>query len=709
MKLNKSFALLALSAAVVGITGQSCASDDFQNETQGLLKMKMVVNSEVTRAEVNDQALADSCMIYISSSKGLIHKFKGLENVPSDLWLKSGSYVGEAWTGDSVTASFDKKFYRAYQPFEIHEGVNNVVLTCKIANVVASVNRDRISNEVLPQFSVTVANTRGQLLFDSEHINERGYFMMPDGDTDLVYTISGVNMLGTEFTKTGTIQNVERAHEYVLNLSYNENENQHDVGGAFITVTVDDTELLIEDVITIHGAPKIEGLGTGIDSPLTGSMNTFDDIFLAGTAYGNFRNLNVTFSPQSAFGTSYESYDLVNMSQAASEGLSALGIVWSIEDSKTDAGYKQFRLKIPAVLLNKLPNGSYSVKISATDTGGRTTDKTLAIEVSDASVIPQDVLKSEIRSYSATIRASVVKDDVTNPGMRFRAKGATEWKTAVSTRTRASEIAFHLTGLTPATTYEVQAIADNYVNNKTVEFTTEPIYTIPNAGFEDWSTYGSKNIPFPGTGSATTFWSSGNEGSMSMNKAVTTQASSPVHSGASSIKLASQFVGVGIIGKFAAGNLFAGEYVRTDGTDGVLLWGREMPSCHPMSVSGYANYRPATVEYSSTDLLKKGEMDKGTFYIAITSQKVDIKTKASERTLFDKDADYVLGFGQVIWDSNFGADNQLDHFSVNIDWKKPDYSGQMYIIIVASASLYGDYFTGGNSVMYLDDLSLSFE
>lgn len=706
MKFNRLFIYAAMAASSIGLV-TSC-SDDFATDNEGgYLKMKMVVNSEVTRAEVNDQELADSCIIYISNSKGLIHRYKGVGNVPSDLWLTSGSYVAEAWTGDSVSASFDKKFYKAYEPFVIEKGVTNVVLNCKIANVVASVNRDRIATDLLPQFTVTIANTRGQLLFNSENMNTaKGYFMMPNNDDKLVYTIEGVNMVGTTFTKTGEIQNVKRAHEYVLTLNYNERADQDDVGGAFISISVDDRELIIEEQIELLSGPQIAGIGTDIETPLTGSMGSFSDLFVGASCFGSFRHLNVKFSDNTAFGVPSPEYDLMNLSEASTEGLVNSGFTWAISQPNETESY--LRMKLNANMLNRLQNGNYTVQITAEDTYGHVTAKTIKIDVSDASVLMQPVDESTIRSYSAKVAISVVKDDVTNPGIRFRKQGDSQWTTSTIDANSGTQT-FSLTNLLPGTTYEVQAIADGYVNPQSVKFTTEQIFTIPNASFEDWSVYNDK-VPFPGTGSTRTFWDSGNEGSMSMNKAITSAATSPVHSGNSSIKLESQFVGLGIIGKFAAGNVFAGEYVRTDGTDGVLSWGREMPNCHPMKLSGWANYRPKAVTYADAAApLKVGDMDKGTVYAAVVSKKVEIRTKSSDRALFDKDADYVLAYGQIIWDSDFASDGQMAQFEVPLTWKNSNYSGQMYIIIVASASLYGDYFTGGPSVMYLDDLELSYE
>lgn len=713
MKTFNSFSILALAALSFGIAAQSCSDELIPDAGDGVLKMRMVVNSEVTRAQVDDAELAEKCVIYISNSKGLIHKFKGLENVPSDLWLKSGNYVAEAWTGDSVSASFDKKFYRAYEPFTIHQGVNSVVLNCKIANVVASVNPDNIPADILHNYTVTISNTRGSLDFNADNVKEaHGYYMMPDGDTKLTYTIEGDNMVGTHFVKTGEIPDVQRAHEYVLNLQYNENGDLYDVGGAFITISVDDTELLIEDNIEIHSVPQLEIIGGDISKPLSASKGTFSDVFFIGSCYKEFSKIGFSVSDANAFGLPAADYDLLNLADASRDNLNQNGITWVNEPNPKEANHSYMRLKVPAQVLNRLENGSYSVKIALVDTDGRRTEKSLAIEVGDAPVMMQDIDKSLVRSYSAHVRVNVLKADAANPGIEFRKKGDNEWTRSIATSGN-TELGFKLERLTPATTYQVRAVCDGYEGNKVYEFTTEPVYAVPYSSFEEWSTYNHKginNIPFPGIGSTPDFWSSGNEGSMKMKKTITSQSSDMKHSGSYSAKLQSQFVGAGIIGKFAAGNLFAGDYVETDGMNGVLKWGRPMPTCHPVKLTGYANYRPAVVGYDAEGAgLKKGDMDQGTVYVAIVSEQVDIRTDPKNRALFDKDASYVLGFGQVIWNGNFGADGQLQEFEIPIEWKNPSYSGQFYVIIVASSSLYGDYFTGGDSVMYIDDLTLSYE
>ena len=53
-------------------------------------------------------------------------------------------------------------------------------------------------------------------------------------------------------------------------------------------------------------------------------------------------------------------------------------------------------------------------------------------------------------------------------------------------------------------------------------------------------------------------------------------------------RLESKFIGLGSIGKFAAGNLFIGEYIRTEGTNGVLDFGKPF-TARPTKLKGHYN------------------------------------------------------------------------------------------------------------------------
>ncbi len=149
MKKYISYLLTGVVGGAMAVSFWSCASENpFDNEGSGVIQLRTVVNNITTRAtEYSQEDLEKNCVVYISdknkTENALVYKKQGLQNVDSQITLKSGSYVAEAWTGDSVPVSFDKKFYRGYQDFEVEKGsTKNVVLNCKIANVVASINAE---------------------------------------------------------------------------------------------------------------------------------------------------------------------------------------------------------------------------------------------------------------------------------------------------------------------------------------------------------------------------------------------------------------------------------------------------------------------------------------------------------------------------------------------------------------------------------------
>lgn len=715
-KMKKSISLLALSGVCLGgLLLTSCASDEPFTEGEGVLKMKMVVNSTLTRAETDQQDLADKCVVYLSNSKGLIYKFKGLENVPSDLYLKSGSYIAEAWTGDSVSASFDKKFYRAYEPFTISKGdVKNVVLNCKIANVVASINPEPIISEALKDYKVTVSNTRASLDFDESNAKTaHGYFMMPTGDTSLSWTITGKTEDGKDFTKSGTIPDVQRAHEYVLNIRYTPSSTA--VGGGIITVTIDDTELLIEDTVELTGAPAIEGVGYDINQPITGEQGSFRRTSVNVESLGNLSSLIVKTDAATAMNLPSDEFDFITMTSEARQNLAAAGVTCEYVAGEEKSSAK---ILFAAETLNRLPNGEYSINVTAVDVNGKRRSRTLNLIVSDATVMPQPVDVAEVYSHSVTLRGTIMKDDAVNPSFRYRAVGTSDWtvvpavadKPSHKSMRRAAGQGYHavVSGLTPSTRYEYQAIADGYVNPNTQSFTTESVFVLGNSGFEEWST-NSKGAYIPGAGGVPSFWDTGNHGSITMDKNVTTPVNSPVHSGSYAAQLKSQFVGLGSIGKLAAGNIFAGTYDKTNGTNGELTFGRPFDGSRPVKLRGYVYYHPGTVDYSETSMLAKGQTDVGTIFVALTSQSVPIKTKTKE--LFDPDASYVLAYGAMEFTSDYGSESALREFEITLDYRQAaQLARAKYIVLVASASKYGDYFTGSTgSVMVIDDFELVYQ
>lgn len=712
MKNLKKYLYGLLGMAAFGSVLSSCVSDEPFGNGEGRLMLKMVLNSTITRAEGEDATLADKCLIYISNEKGLIYKYHGLDEIPTDLYLKSGHYVAEAWTGDSVSASWDSKFYSAYVPFDITANdVNQVVLNCKIANVVASVLPSEEVLQMVPDYKMTIGHSRATLDYTAANVEAQGFYMMPEGDDALTWTLTGTAPDGTAINLNGTVPDVQRAHEYRLNLTYTP-EEANAIGGAIITVTIDDSTLVIEDNIALNSAPAIVGVGFDIEQPLVTEVAGFDRHSVYVQSYAPLKSLLVETSGFPTGKLPSNSFDYYNMTPEEKTQIDNAGFSC---DMKEGEGTSSARFYIEKSLINSLPEGDYSFKFTATDANNKSRTRTLVIKISSAKMIVIDTDPLDIYVDRATLYASILKDDVTNPYFRYRATGDTEWttvsaSTAQNIRGRrnaaGSTVKAVISGLKDGTTYEYQAGCDDYLNSISSFFTTEAKFIIPNAGFEYWNTSSADKCIIPSQGTSVEWWDTGNHGSITLNKNVTEFATSPIHGGSYSACLQSQFVGVGIFGKFAAGNIFAGTYDRTDGTNGELTFGRPFNNSRPVKLRGYAYYKPGTVQWSDDkSVCPTGGNDTAQIYVALTTSTVSIKTKTKQ--LFDPKADYVVAYGTIEFNSEFGSPSNMKEFEITLDYvpgKDPKLG--KYIVLTCSASKYGDYFAGGESVLYIDDFEL---
>lgn len=741
--MKKLFKIFGIAAGCLasGMALQSCALDDPFNaqEGEGRVKMKLVINSDVTRAENDPADLSANCVVYISGGKGLLHKYQGLENVPDELTLKAGHYVAEAWTGDSVTASFDKKFFRGYQPFDVSAGLNQVVLNCKIANVVVSINSDKVNMSLMKDFNVKVENTRGALDFTPDNYSyAKGYFMMPNADNNLKVTVSGTNAEGKNFSKEHVIEGVQRAHEYVLNFEYNPTFEEE--GGSFISIIVDDSEILVEDEVEIFSAPSIKGVEFDVDRQIVGNAGAFSQKILKINAFGGIKNYILNSPDYTYFGLPEESVDLKQCTADIAQAIENAGLV-------CDESYNESRnmvlsyLTLTPKLLNSLPerDEEYVLTLNIVDNYGKNKLQTIRLAVGEGAIVIEDPVTIEdavdpnnllaIGSKKATLRGAIVDGSASNIGIRYRESGTTDWNfvaapssasnaaarrhlsPAKALRTPGVGFSVTLSNLKPSTRYEYQAVADDF-NSESKYFTTESVFEIPNASFEEWSNYKDNNkVLLPGPGGERTFWDSGNHGSAMMSVTLTQGSTDMFHSGSKSARLRSQFVGLGgLAGKFAAGNVFAGIYKGTDGTDGILELGREYGGSHPDAVKVFANYRPKPADKngSKNGKLSQGELDKGQIYIALTTEKVEIRTKKSNQKLWNTDDPCVLAYGEKIFTENYGPDGALQELVIPFKYKEAAKTQKpLYLIIVCTASIYGDYFDGGEgSAMYLDDFEL---
>jgi hypothetical protein len=295
-----------------------------------------------------------------------------------------------------------------------------------------------------------------------------------------------------------------------------------------------------------------------------------------------------------------------------------------------------------------------------------------------------------------------------NNGFQYRKVGDSDWITLASSSVTVTGGTFSavINNVSPNTEYEVRAYSDDaYSAVTTVKTGTE--WTIPNGNFETWFQDGKVWCPW--TSGSTAFWGTGNKGATTLGNS-NTYPSTDTWNGKSgySAELDTKFVGLGVVGKLAAGNIFSGDYVRTDGTNGVLNFGRAFNG-RPTKLTGHFKYKCVNITNTSTEYASfKGRPDTASIYIALTdwSSQFEIRTNPSNRQLFDKNSSHVIAYGELI--VGHTVSNWTD-FTITLNYRSTSVT-PTYILIVASASKYGDYFTGGDgSVLMIDDFSLDWK
>ena len=705
-----------LAASSFAFTG--CSDDVDYGLGEGRLTITATLNSDVkvvsrSDAEELRAAYGESLELWITRiGDGPVRQYNGIDNLPtSAIMLPTGNYVAEAWAGDSIPASWDKKYFKAYVPFEILKGNTTPLdVTLKIANTLASVNYDANVDEVLKDYTMEISNPAGSLVFEGRD-TRKGYFMMPQADREhLTVKLTGTDINGKTYTQTETISGVKPGYEYVVHVSHNATIDP--IGGSYFDISVDESEVIVEDEITITLAPIIKGVDFDIAQPVTAEEGKVGRLSVYVSATDQITSLVLASADLNAkFG--FPDLDLVSANQSYIDQLAAGGITVS---KITDSANKltNMRINFEAEFTNAFGNGEHTFSFSSAD-GDKKSSATLTVNITDAPVMTADVDASTVTFTSAVLRGTILKAPTGSEqlGFNYRKVGDTAW-THVNGTISGSELTASVTGLKPNTAYEYAATYDSFTaTSKT--FSTKAYPTIPNGGFENWTT-GSDKAIMPSASADNYFWDSGNHGSITMSKNVTQSDATIKHSGNYSAKLASQFVGVGVLGKFAAGNLFVGQYLATDGTDGVLGWGRQFDnSATPKALKGYVKYSPVAVTHSSVSSFPKGTMDQGIIYVALVTDDMStysgsswpciVKTKTSE--FFNPTGSNVVWYGEKIFDQTEG--DGMVEFNIPLNAVNAGKTWS-YLIIVCSASRYGDYFTGGSgSTMWIDDLEFVYE
>ncbi|MDE7069788.1 MAG: PCMD domain-containing protein [Alistipes sp.] len=342
-------------------------------------------------------------------------------------------------------------------------------------------------------------------------------------------------------------------------------------------------------------------------------------------------------------------------------------------------------------------------------------------------VIPTDtkIRFTQLDAWSGVIWAYAEGNSDAELGFRYRTAGAEEWSEVAKEALTVSGGAFHtcITGLAPETEYELLAYSGED-ETEIATVATGPMTLLPNGGFEEWATI--NNIVCPYLEESTAFWGTGNTGAR-VGGVIPTNSTTDIRPGSSghyAAKLESKAVLGSIL---AAGNLFTGRFCAVrNGTNGVVGFGQPFEQ-RPTALRGWFKYNQGELNIVKTQPpgldLQKGDPDNGMIYIALgtwTPEKygesggemfgtpetpIAIDTR-NTGSFFDPSGPDVIAYGEMPLTSTVA---QWQEFTIPLKYTATDRK-PTHIIVVCTASRWGDYFTGSSSsVLWVDDFELIYD
>ena len=318
-----------------------------------------------------------------------------------------------------------------------------------------------------------------------------------------------------------------------------------------------------------------------------------------------------------------------------------------------------------------------------------------------------NVSLSSVEAWTGVIWAEAAAAQGSDVKFEYRKSGTMQWTEVPAPDVTPDGAVYHarINGVEPQTQYDVRAVlGDEATTPLTV--TTGSATQLPNDTFTQWWLNGKVWCPWAEDG--TSFWDTGNKGAATLGQSNVVPTADP-NGGYQGVTLQTRFVGIGPLGKLAAGSIFAGSYVRTEGTNGVLSFGRPFTE-RPTAVKARIRYSNVAIDYAAKGSFEslKGQPDTCVVWCALWDgdEPYEIRTNPNNRQLFNRDLPQVVAYGE------FCSGDAIDEFTdviIPLNYNSLTRVPKM-IMLVSAASKYGDYFTGGNgTVMWLSSYELLYD
>ena len=705
--MNKCIRYITLTA-IMALSLLSCSRKEsgvLLSRGEGLLTLEFGYDlslSPVTRAESQEDMTFKVEVIDIQSGVTVktVEDHHTLQNEP--IALREGNYIIKASNGTDVDAGFDSPYYEGRDTVAIVAGQEaSSMITCTMANVKVTVSFSDAVKQNFSRYSVDVTNglPNGTLTYDGETLEGQGYFKATGS---LVWTITMTNTDGTKYDPiTSEITNVKPRDYYNIHFDINGSGSATQEGGVSVRISVDGTvnEQAHDLNVNLNKAPEpVVTEASGAD--LTDVVRAPQGVGLVGLlnlkAEAGFKRVTITHSSEAVAALGIPgTVDILAPEAGVKETAAAAGLTWSdCAEGETGADIDMRQL-----LSSHLAIGTYEFAVNILDMQSQYVSTKITVKV---------VPNVEVSTISTNPWAKFVyvyaqyntESEPEGMGFELRKAGESTWTPFSGELTReGTAYSAKIGGLEPSTQYEVRAItAAEHSDDNIMPFTTETAEQLPNFNFDSWSDSGhSPNAD------GDSFWDSGNGGTSIMSEYPTSQETSFVKSG-SAVRMESKYVTFA----FAGGNIYSGSFGKVQLPSGATInFGRQY-TCRPTALHGWYSYAPKEINRTKApyDNLK-GTMDVAKIYVALTDWSAPFVVNTNTGTFFDVNDPSVIAYGEL--EDGTGTNGEYREFTINLEYRDLERI-PTHVLVVATASKYADYFTGGEgSLMYIDEFEFLFE
>lgn len=693
---------LAVLSALVLLAAAACSKGEQQSAQEGFLTVSLSPDVEtVPMVKGQAGAPAQTFSLEVTPKEGgqsvVVEDYRTLEGSP--LRLVAGNYTVKAFSGTQAAAAWNIPTYQGQADITIKpDRVNTASIDVSLVTTMVTVSFDESTADFFTDYKVTVATENSDALVFNNltgTIRDTAYFRATTLDWELrmVNTAGDTYRLGPVY-----IENVQPRQHYQLNFSIE--EYTKNAGGGILRLSVDDSTITKEYQLCLDfdnsGLPSITAsFEITSDISVPKGNESAKEIYAQAVKGIKSLVLNHTDAALVAAGLP-QATELVDGDLSA---LNAAGVV----ASTVNYGQQACTLELSS-LLSHLSLGSYSMTLTVVDTKDHYCQ--IPFHFTITSPVEAEAVSAKPWAEFAILKGRWYTDE-RPAGLRVQYRKASEtlWSDYdgdVVANDAAATFTTELYGLDASTAYVFRVITDKDQDTREIDFTTVGTQTIPNLNFNDW--YQDGNAWYPGANAGTRIWDTANGGTASFGCVPTTPETSDVVSGKAA-RLESTTVTVVVITKFAAGNIYIGDFVGVSGVGAELDWGYPY-SARPMALHGFYKYMPKAID-NADDPYKglKGEMDSCSIKMYLLDWSAKFRINTSKKVFLQDDDPSIIAMCDLT--SNVTNSSYVE-FTLPLQYR--DSRIPSYVVVVGAASRLGDYFTGGKgSTLLLDEFSLIFD